>query len=142
MTTMNGHSADRLRMTWEARCLNATKGKFAAVVMAVLFNEYAEQMQPLLRAAFPGFRDVALPAFTGTATITITGRVVCDMFDREKILHHNVPVFDTEEALIREFRDLADRLKLTDAERIAMTDCVKKWVVADLRINHLGERVA
>lgn len=139
---VNGQSADRLRETWEARALRHARGKFGAALVGVLFNEYAEKMPVLLRAAFPGFRDVALPAFTGYATVLATGVVVCDMFDRERVLHHNVPVFDTEQDMIKQFRDLADNLKLDDAERIALTEMVKRWVVADLRVNHMGVKVA
>jgi hypothetical protein len=37
-------------------------------------------------------------------------------------------------------RALADRLKLPDAERLQFTAAVQKWVVADLRVDHLGRR--
>lgn len=136
----NGVSVDHLRETWEARALRHVKGKFGAALMAVLLNEYAEKITVLLRAVSAS--DVALPAFTGCATVTVTGAVVCDMFDRERVMHCNVPVFDTEHEMIRQFRMLADDLKLSDAERVALTGMVKKWIVADLRVNHMGVKVA
>ena len=55
-------------------------------------------------------------------------------------MKRNVKVFDTEGELIREFRTLADKLKLDDDDRKAMTDTVKKWLIADHRINHMGRR--
>lgn len=142
MTIMTGQSADAARETWEARALRSATGVLGAVLMAVMFNKYAEKMPILLRATFPGFRDVKLPQFTGCATITKTGHVVCDMFDRSKKLLRNFPAYESEDALLRDFRGLADRLKLSDADRVAMTGMLKEWIVADLRINHMGEKVA
>jgi hypothetical protein len=34
-----------------------------------------------------------------------------------------------------DFRRLADRLKLSDADRIEMFKCVQRWVVADRRLD-------
>lgn len=142
MFQIHGRSADTLRDSWQGRALAQTRGKLAAVVLVVLFFEYGEAMKVLLRAAFPGFRDISRPFFCGGATIVKTGRIVCNMIGRDGFPVRSMLVFDSEEDMVGQFRALADRLKLTDAERVDMTELLKKWVVADLRINHLGQKVA
>lgn len=132
--------AKALRDTWQARCLAESKGKTAAVVLAVLFHSYGTAMPVMLRVVYPGFRDIAKPFFCSGATIFHTGKIGCDMIDRAGKKQRNVLIFESENELIKEFRDLADRLKLSDAERVELTGAVKRWVVADLRVNHLGEK--
>ena len=131
---------------WQARALARSKGKTAAVVLAVLFFNYGEAMQVLLRVVYPGFRDLKFPYYASGATIVKSGQVVCDLAtDRVAnfiLTTRNALVYDSEAELIKEFRDLADRLKLNDNDRVAMTTAVQNWVVADHRINHLGQKAA
>lgn len=134
-----------LAATWQVRCLRAAQGKFASVLLTIFFFNYYEQAQYLMWSAYGRNRDIAFPFHTGGATIVNSGQVVCDLNvgrlgDRLKV-RRNVKVFDTEGELIREFRGLADKLKLDDADRTAMTDTIKNWIVCDLRINYLGQRV-
>lgn len=131
--------AQELRDTWQCRCLVEAKGKLGAVMLSVLMHSYTTAMPILLRVAFPGFRDINPPFFCSGATIVKTGKVVADMIDRFQMKHTNVPVFDSEADLIKQLRNLADRLKLNDRERVDLTEAVKRWVVADLRVNHLGQ---
>jgi hypothetical protein len=134
-----------LAATWQVRCLKAAQGKFASVLLTIFFFNYYEQAQYLMWSAYGRNRDIAFPFHTGGATIVNSGQVVCDLNvgrlgERLKV-RRNVKVFDTEGELIREFRGLADKLKLDDADRTAMTDTIKNWIVCDLRINYLGQRV-
>ena len=128
--------------TWQARCLRESRGKTAAVVMAVMFHNYRDDMPYLLRQVWPGFRDITRPFLSGGAHILRNGKVVCGMV-REG---HNQPmatvIYDDEGDLIKDMRDLADRLKLNDRDRVEMTEAFKKWVVADRRIDHLGRKIA
>ncbi len=148
--TVNGISplspAEKIRGTWQARALAESKGKTAAVVLAVLFFNYAETMQVLLRVVYPGFRELQFPFYASGATVVKSGQVVCDLATARlaNVLckTRNALVYDSEAELIKEFRDIADRLKLNDHDRVAMTKAVQNWVVADLRINHLGQKVA
>lgn len=140
------HAQD-LRNTWQARCLAAASGKEAAVIMAVLFHNYLPAMQILLRVVFPaapiagnGWTEIARPFLYGGATIDGAGRVGCGMVTKDGRKVPNALIFDREAQLVSMFRRLADRLKLDDTERVEMTEAVKRWVVADRRINHLGER--
>jgi hypothetical protein len=134
--------AQTIAETWQARALRESSGKTAAVVMAVLFYSYSEAMEVLLRVIYPGFRELRFPFYTSGATVVKTGKVVCDLatarFGSHLVTARNTLVYESEGELIKEFRDLADRLKFTDAERVQMTTAVQNWVVADLRIDHMG----
>ncbi len=137
---------DQLAETWQVRCLRAATGKLASVMLSVFYFNYMEQAQYLMWGAYGRNKDLRFPFYTGGATVVNSGQVVCDLNvgrvgERFKV-RRNVLVYDTEGELIREFRNLADRLKLSDADRIAMTDVIKKWVVCDMRINHMGQRIA
>jgi hypothetical protein len=44
-------------------------------------------------------------------------------------------LYRNEVALRNDFRQLADRLKLNDADRIELFAAVKNWVVADRRLD-------
>ena len=136
----------QIAATWQARCLRASTGKFASVMLSIFFWVYDEEAQYLFWSVYGRNKDLRFPFFTGGATIVNSGQVVCDMNvgrlgDRLKV-RRNVKVFDTEGELIREFRTLADKLKLDDDDRKAMTDTVRKWLIADHRINHMGQRAA
>lgn len=142
------HAQD-LRNTWQARCLAESRGRAAAVVLAVLFHNYRDAMQVLLRVVYPkaplarnGWTEIARPFLYGGATITADGKVVCGMIDGDGQKVPNALLYESEFKLIWEMLKLADRLVLTDAERIELTEAVKRWVVADRRINHMGERRA
>lgn len=138
------HAQD-LRRTWQARALAEARGKEAAIVMAVLFHSYLPAMQILLRVVFPsaplarnGWTEIARPFLYGGATIVNTGKVTCGMIGKDGRKYPRMLLFDREAQLVSMFRKLADRLKLNDAERIEMTEAVKRWVIADHRINHMG----
>lgn len=140
------HAQD-LRNTWQARALAESSGKEAAVVMAVLFHNYLPAMQILLRVVFPnaplahnGWTEISRPFLYGGARIDASGKVTCGMVTKDG---HRVPwalILDREAQLTSMFRKLADRLKLSDADRVEMTEAVKHWVVADRRVNHMGVR--
>lgn len=131
---LRSRHAQQLRDEWQCRLLVETKGKTAAVTLVMLANMYFEAMDVLLRVAFPGFVQIRPPLYTGHATIKRTGQVVCDYMDRDQNVLRNVLVYDSEDDLIKEFRDIADRLKFSDADRAAMFAMIKKWVSRDERI--------
>lgn len=141
MMHVNGHAADPLwkkhaqdiRDTWQARCLAHASGQMGPVMMCVLAHSYFEALDILMRVVFPGVK-IAPPCFTGTAHITDTGRVVCNMIDADGAMIIGVTVFEREDQLTGEFRRMADRLKLNDGERKALFEAVQDWVVADHRI--------
>lgn len=142
------HAQD-LRNTWQARCLAESRGRTAAVVMAVLFHNYLPAMQILLRVVFPGaplarngWTEIERPFLYGGATIVISGKIRCGMVDKAGRRRDATIIYDSEAELVKEWRELADRLKLNDAERIEMTGALKNWIVRDMRINHMGGKAA
>ena len=133
------HAQD-LRETWQARCLAEAKGRLAAMVLAVLMHSYPTAMQVLLRVVFPtapvgkgGWVEVSPPFFWGPATILAGGAVVCKTIQKDRSTVQNGLVYGSEEFLIKEMRDLADRLKLDDGDRNEMTESFKRWIVRDMR---------
>ncbi len=135
------HAQD-LRRTWQARALAETKDKTRAVLRAVLAHSYAGAMPVLMRVVFPTLRGEWLPRYVGTARIDCGGRVVCAIQNRERRAVPGVPVFESTDEMNLVFRIIADQLKFTDAERVEMIEAVKRWIVADERIDHLGRRLA
>lgn len=130
--------AQKLRDTWQARALAESSGKTRAVVLIVLFHAYTTVIKTLLRVVF-NLRDINPPFFSSHATIALNGKVVADLTERSGLVHP-VAVYDSTDALNKDMRDLADRLKFTDPERLAFTAAIQKWVAADLRVDHLGRR--
>lgn len=131
--------AQKLRDSWQARVLAEAKGKTAAIVLIVLTMNYQSAVKTLLRVVFPGFRDIQRPFFCSGATILLNGKLICDLTEKSGLVRP-VVIYDSTEAMNRDMRGLADRLKLSDAERLEFTAAIQKWVVADLRIDHLGRR--
>jgi hypothetical protein len=139
-TVISAHDhAQKLRDTWQARALAETVGMTRAVVLVVLAEAYSSVIMTLLRVVFPGFKDITRPFFSGGATIILNGKVVCEMTGKSG-LKQKVVVFDSTDHMNREMRSIADRLKFTDAERLEFTAAIQRWVVADLRVDHLGHR--
>ena len=132
------HSQD-LRNTWQARCLAEAKGKTAAVVLIVLCMSYSTAIKTLLRVVF-NMRDIERPFFCSGAEVHLSGKLVCDLTEKSGITHP-VVVYDSTDDLNRDMRDLADRLKLTDPERLEFTAAIQRWVVADHRVDHLGRKM-
>lgn len=134
--------AQKLRDDWQCRLLAEAKGTAAAVVLAMLGNLYYEAMHTMLRVVFPQFRQLVPPLLTGFATIAPTGQVLCDYIDANWSLHRNRAVYDSEEAFLKEFRDLADKLKFSDADRAAMFRDLARWVSRDMRLKPAEEAKA
>lgn len=128
------HAQD-LRETWQARVIAESTGKTRAVVLIVLSMNYTHAMQTLLRVL--GFRDIARPFLSSGATIQLSGKLVCDVTEKSGLKAPSV-VYESTEELNRDMRELADHLKMSDPERIEFTSAIQRWVVADLRVNHMG----
>jgi len=132
-----------IRDSWQARCLHAVNDddKFWNVVHAVLWHDYGKAMPVLLQVIYPGFTDITRPFFIGGANVIANGKVVCRMVREGDASIDDadwVVVYDSQEQLNWNFRKLADKLKLSDRDRMELFASVKRWIVADLRIDHLG----
>lgn len=136
-----------LRDTWQGRALAESKGQTQVVMLAILLHGYYEAMQLLLRVVYPQMRGndicelIVRPPIEGGAQILRNGKVAA-LVRKGKAQPRAEVLYESQDALIKEFRSLADRLKLSDRDRIEMMAAVAKWVVADRRIDHMGEKLA
>lgn len=131
--------AQKLRDTWQGRVLAESDGKTRAVVVIVLFHAYSKVIKTLLRVVFPTMRDLVPPFISSAATIMLNGKLVADVTYSGGIVTPKV-IYESTDELNKDMRDLADRLKLTDPERLEFTAAIQKWVVADQRVDQLGRR--
>lgn len=129
-----------LRASWQARVLEATGGHLAAVVLSVLAHNFDEAMPTLLRVVFPGFTSIAAPFYCSAARIAKSGQIVADVVTRDGKIVRDTKVFDSEIQMRDAFRQLADRLKLSDYDRKELFACAQKWVVADRRLDPAFDR--
>jgi hypothetical protein len=127
--------AIELRDSWQGRCLAAARGKTAAVLLSVLAHSYDDAMMVLLKAVFPGFKSITAPFFSTAGKVAKTGHIVADMVTKTGKIAKDFPIYLNEIELRDDFRRLADQLKLNDADRVEMFGAVKRWVVADRRLD-------
>lgn len=124
-----------LRTTWQARTLTAATGKSAAVLLSVLAHNYDDQMLVLLQVCFPGFTSITAPFLSSAGRVMKNGAVVADRVSATGKVEKKFVLYKNEIALRDDFRRLADRLRLSDQDREQLFIAVKKWVVADYRLD-------
>ncbi len=129
------HAQD-LRETWQARVIAESAGKTRAVVLIVLSMSYSNAMRTLLRVL--DYRDISRPFLSSGATIQLSGKLTCDVTEKSGLVAPAV-VYESTDDLNRDMRSLADKVHMTDAERVEFTAAIQRWVVQDLRVNHLGQ---
>lgn len=127
--------AQDLLDTWQARVLRAAEGKLGAVVLSVLAHNYDEQMPVLLRVVYPGFTSIAAPFLYTAGRVAKTGQIVAGVITRDGGKIPNGLLFNSESAMEGAFRRLADKARLDDDERVQLFVALKKWVVADHRLD-------
>jgi hypothetical protein len=86
-------------------------------------------------AGFPWLRRAVAAVSRQRGKVAKSGAVVADVILRDHRVVKDKPIYRDEIALQNDFRRLADRLKLNDADRIEMFKCVQRWVVADRRLD-------
>jgi hypothetical protein len=124
-----------LRASWQARVLAECGGHMGAVVLSVLAHNFDDAMPVLLRIVYPDFTSIAAPFYCSAGKVDKAGRVVADVVTTDGRVVKDAKVFDNEMQMRDAFRRLADRLKLSDPDRIEMFKCVQRWVVADRRLD-------
>lgn len=134
-TDLERNIAFDLRGSWQCKVLTAAKGQLGAVVLSVLAHNFDEAMPVLLRIVFPGFTSIVAPFYCTAAKVDKSGAVVADCVSKEGQIIKDAIVFGSEGLMQDQFRGLADRLKLGDADRIELFKCVQRWVVADRRLD-------
>ncbi len=125
-----------LRATWQGRALMEIKGPFRAVLMSVLAHTLDEAMVTLCAVVFENF-DGSLdpPYLTTAAKINKSGAIVADVCDRVGTIRKDEVIFVSEQQMQDTFRKCADRLKLSDSDRIELFKYAQRWVVADRRLD-------
>lgn len=131
--------AEEVRAMWQARALLAAKDKIQRVLLVAIAKEYPAAFRTLLRAI--GIADINRPFLCSYATIVPSGRIVCDMIEKDGS-KRTVAIYKNENEFIYEMRKLADELKLNDADRIEMFTVLQKWVTKDQRVNVFGDKLA
>lgn len=124
-----------LRATWQARALAEAKGLTGMVLLSVLSHTYEDALLVLLPIVFPGYVEPSLPVLCSIGKIDKTGAVVADVIRKDHVVVKDVALYRTENDLETDFRRLADRLKLNDADRVEMFKCVQRWCPADRRLD-------
>lgn len=129
------HAAKELRESWQGRVLAAAKGQTGAVVMSVLAHNFEGAILTLCQVVFPGFTSIEAPFLCSAGKINKAGFVVADVVTRDGRVAKDAKIFGNDIVLRDEMRRLADRLKLSDQDRSEFFTCVKRWVVADQRLD-------
>jgi alkylated DNA nucleotide flippase Atl1 len=135
--------SEELRDMWQGKLLELATEKMARVVQSVLAHSYPDSIQTLLRVVYPGFKSIALPFFVSAGRIAFNGEIISRIARTpEEALAAQLGqpercpwfrVFKNETEMTKEFRKLADAMRISDAERIEMFNVVKRWIVCDYR---------
>jgi hypothetical protein len=124
-----------LRASWQARALAEAKGQTAMVLLSVLAHTYEEALVVLLPIVFPGFIEPSLPCLSSCGKIAKNGAIVADVIRKDHQVKKDAVIYSSDTAFQNDFRRLADRLQLNDADRTEMFKCVQRWLVADRRLD-------
>lgn len=143
--------AEELRSSWQGLILLLTlyvdagdiirpKGRMGMCVLSLLAHNFDDAMPALLRARF-GTANVGTPFLTSIARVDKTGRIIANMIDRDGYRVLRQPLFRSLQSMQNSFRELADTLALSDDERIALFDAVRKWCPCDERLDPNMDRL-
>lgn len=118
------------------RALVASKYEHVGMVMLSVIADYVNDgMLVVMQAAFPGFTTIVPPFLCSSAKVDKSGFVVADMVNRFGKIEKDAGLYPSETELRDDVRRLADRLALSDEDRVTMFKCVQRWVVADRRLD-------
>lgn len=141
MIVLPRHTAELREASWQGKVLAGARGKLAAVAMSVVAHSLpdAHVMKALLEVVFPGYRGIATPFLFSCGRINPLGQVTAHTVDGDGgETTFNRVLFESENGLQSAFRALADDLKLSDEERIALFAAIKDWIVVDYRVDPLN----
>jgi hypothetical protein len=130
--------AEDLRQTWQGRLLAHTQRKaLGGVVLSMLAHYFDDTdcMPVLMRAVFPGFQSIRTPFICSCAKVAKNGTVVVDVCWTNGRIRKDMVIFRSFNDMQSKLRRLADRVKLTDQERLEFFAVAQRWVVADRRLD-------
>lgn len=139
------HSREQILEMWQARAMRAAPGRIGRVLLQSMKLEYigvtTTSWMTLLTWVFPGFDGhLKPPLFVGHARIELSGRITTMVYDNYGLFRREA-IYRSKDEFISEARKLADRLALSDPERVAMFALLAKWISSDLRIGLHGEKL-
>lgn len=126
---------DELLASWQARVLMRTGKQVYSVLLSVLAHNFDEALPTLLRTINPNFKSITAPFYCSAAKIDKAGRIVADLVTRDGLILKDSVVFTSQREMRDVFRRLADVLKFDDRERMEFFTALRKWVVADRRLD-------
>lgn len=125
--------ATDIASSWQAKALAAAEGKTGAVMLSVLAHNFEDQLMRICRAI--GFSTfLPAPYLESAGRVAKNGSVIAKVRGRDGVLRWQ-RLYRNEIQLRDDFRRLADRLRLADADRVELFDAVKRWIVADRRLD-------
>lgn len=123
-----------LRESWKGRVLAEAKGPTQDVVLSIMAHNFAGAILTLCRVVWPDFIGLE-SGFVSAGRIDKSGRVVADYGNKNGTITKDMVVYRNDIQYRDAMRHLADRLKLNDQERLEFFTCVKRWLVADRRLD-------
>lgn len=120
---------ERARVSWAYKAIKATKGNQTRLGCMVIRIIGRAPHNPPRFSLETGM--VILDEATGNKLGLNRGYCVADYQARPGKPFLATPIGHVNE-ITENFRGLADHLKLTDADRIAMFDCLRNWIQQDM----------
>src|SRR5262249_47745380 len=137
-------SGEELRSSWQGRAMayvqDTGNGQLGAALLSLLADNFDDTMPFLLAAVFGGVVGIATPFYCSNPKINKAGQIVADMIDKNGRKIKDSVIFRNSVQMEGIFRKLADRLKLSDAERLDLFACIHHWVKADQRLDPTFDR--
>jgi hypothetical protein len=135
-------TGEELRESWQGRALALAELKSIQLKCALisLFADNYDDTLPFLLAAVFGDWCITSPFYCSNPKIDKHGCIVADLIMPDGRKLKDTIIFDDTDQMQGIFRKLADRFKLTDAERLELFFCVHHWVKADLRLDPTMDR--
>jgi len=130
-------SGEELRESWQGRALalaNLVSIQLKCALLSLLADSYEDAL-PFLLAAILGDWHIEPPFYCSNPKINKRGHVVADLIMPDGARLKNAVIFSSSTQMQDIFRKLADRLKLSDADRLELFACVHRWVKADQRLD-------
>lgn len=135
-------TGEELRQSWQGRALALADEKSIQLKTALisLFADNYDDVLPFLLSAVFGDWSIKAPFYCSNPKINKRGYIVADLIMLDGAKLKDSIIFTGSQQMQDTFRNLADRLKLSDAERIDMFVALHHWVKADQRLDPAFDR--
>jgi hypothetical protein len=124
-----------LRASWQARALAETGGHMAPCCCRCWRTISTMPCPSCCASPIPASPRLPRRFIAPRASSPRSGQIVADVVTTDGQIVKDAKVFDSEIQMRDAFRRLADRMKLSDSDRVEMFKCVQRWVVADRRLD-------